>query len=138
MRHVMVRPPPPCPILVQGRAGGMRMRVMVTVVGGSGKYSIVAIAINHRHCQRCHNDAVGSIPPLPPLTTTDITAINDRHCRCYTVNDTTTRSLWLLFVVNSGNGSHHQQKRRLMAAAAMVVFVDGSCRQWRQRWDKEQ
>jgi hypothetical protein len=109
----------------------MRTRAVGIVIGGGGKYSIVVIAINHRHHQQCRHGAVGSIPPLPPLTTTAIAAVNDRHCRCYTVNDTTTRSQWSLFVVDGGNGSYCQQKRRSMAAAAMVVFVDGSCRQWK-------
>jgi hypothetical protein len=31
--------------------------------------------------------AVGSIPPLLPLTTTAINAIDDHHCRCHTVED---------------------------------------------------
>jgi hypothetical protein len=29
---------------------------------------------------------VSSIPPPPPSTTTTIAAVNNRHCRCHTVN----------------------------------------------------
>jgi hypothetical protein len=31
--------------------------------------------------------AVGSTLPLPPSTTNAIAAVNDRHCRCHTVNN---------------------------------------------------
>jgi hypothetical protein len=30
---------------------------------------------------------VSSIPPLPPLTTTAIATVNNRHCHCHTVNN---------------------------------------------------
>jgi hypothetical protein len=47
----------------------------------------------------------------------------------------TTRSQWLLFVIDSGNGGNCWWKRRLIAAAAVVVFVvSGPC-QRRQQWD---
>jgi hypothetical protein len=32
-------------------------------------------------------NAVGSIPLPPPLTTTAITAVDNPHCRCHTVNN---------------------------------------------------
>jgi hypothetical protein len=33
----------------------MRVRVVVIVMGGSGKDAIIAAAINQRHCQQCHH-----------------------------------------------------------------------------------
>jgi hypothetical protein len=60
----------------------------VVIMGGGGKDAIVASTINCRHHR--HNttiDSIGSIPLPPPLMMTAITAIEDRHCRCYTVDN---------------------------------------------------
>ncbi len=73
---------------------------------------------HHRHQQ----------PPLSePSTTTITTAIQ--------LTTTTARSQRSFFVVNGDKGGHHWWKWQSRATTAMVVFVDGSCCQWRQHWD---
>jgi hypothetical protein len=52
MRCIMARPPPCRMILVQGRARAMRARMAVVNVGGVGKVTIIATAINRRHSQQ--------------------------------------------------------------------------------------
>jgi hypothetical protein len=74
------------------------------------------------HCL-CHQQRL-----LLPLSMTAFAAVTQ-------LTTTTTRSQWLLFIVDGDNCSHHWRKRRWMAAASMVVFVDGSFRQGRRQWD---
>jgi hypothetical protein len=59
----------------------MRTRVGVVVLGGGGKYAIVATVNN------ATIGVIGSIPPPLPSMTTAIATVDECHCCCYTVND---------------------------------------------------
>ncbi len=74
--------------------------------------------------------AVASIPPPPPSTMTAITAATQ-----LTTMTARSQCQWSLFLVGGGNGGHRQGNWRSIETVAMVVFVNGSCHQWRLRWD---
>jgi hypothetical protein len=79
--------------------------------------------------------AVGSIPPPLLLSTTTIAAVNNRHCRCHTVDNNNCQKPAVMFVIKDSNGGHHQRKWQLMVAMAMADFVDSGCHQQRRWWD---
>jgi hypothetical protein len=92
--------------------------------------------------------AVSSIPLSPPSTTTAIIAVNDHHCRCYTVNDNDRQkpmvvvscqrqqrqSLLTEAAVDGNHGKSGLQRRQLLSMEAVVGW-SGMMTQWhRQQW----
>jgi hypothetical protein len=85
--------------------------------------------------------AIGSIPSPLPSTTTAIATINDRHCRCHTVNDDNCqkpenivchqRQLWQSLLtktaVNGGRGNGGLEHRWQWDGGTMMQWHP---RQW--------
>ncbi len=91
--------------------------MVVADVGGGGKTPSLPPPSTTTTDDDAAIGAVGSIPPLLPLTMTAIAAVNDRHCHHHTVDD---KDCQMPAVV-----VHHQwqQWRSLLAEAV----VDGGC-----------
>jgi hypothetical protein len=83
---------------------------------------------------------IGSIPPLPLSTATAIAAVDNRHCRCHTVNDDDRqmpavvdccqqrqwRSLLMEATVNGGHGGGGLCQRRSSSTKVAMDWRDNN------------
>ncbi len=122
MRCITAHPPPCRPILIRGRVRGraMRARVLVVVVGSSGKDTIITAAVNRRHPHQQHHHQRHWLNPTA-------TAVNnDRYCRHW----------WPLLPMphSQQQGMPEASGLCLSSMAAMAIIVDGSSGWWQPRW----